>query len=54
MPVGEEETMAALLRRLPALAGLAVLAAACAEAAGHRAFTGRHYDTTPALEQEAR
>ena len=31
--------MAAMLRRLPALAGLAVLAAVCAEVAGHRAFT---------------
>jgi hypothetical protein len=31
--------MAAMLRRLPALAGLAVLAGASAELAGHRAFT---------------
>jgi hypothetical protein len=31
--------MAATLRRLPALAGVAVLAAICAEVAGHRAFT---------------
>ena len=31
--------MTAMLRRLPAVAGLAVLAAVCAEAAGHRAFT---------------
>jgi uncharacterized protein DUF6544 len=31
--------MAAMLRRLPALAGLAGLAAVCAEVAGHRAFT---------------
>jgi uncharacterized protein DUF6544 len=31
--------MAAALRRLPAVAGLAVLAAICAEVAGHRAFT---------------
>jgi hypothetical protein len=30
--------MAATLRRLPALAGLAVLAGTCAELAGHRAF----------------
>jgi hypothetical protein len=35
----EEGTMAAILRRLPAVAGLAVVAAFCAEAAGHRAFT---------------
>jgi hypothetical protein len=31
--------MAAMLRRLPVLAGLAVVAAICAEAAGNRAFT---------------
>ena len=31
--------MAAMLRRLPALAGLAVLTAVCALVAGHRAFT---------------
>jgi len=31
--------MVATLRRLPAVAGLAVLAAICAEVAGHRAFT---------------
>jgi Family of unknown function (DUF6544) len=31
--------MAATLRRLPALVGLAVVAAICAEAAGHRTFT---------------
>jgi hypothetical protein len=31
--------MAATLRRLPALAGLAVVAGVCAEFAGHRAFT---------------
>ena len=31
--------MAATLRRLPVLAGVAVLAGICAEAAGHRAFT---------------
>jgi hypothetical protein len=31
--------MAATLRRLPVLAGLAVVAAICVEAAGHRAFT---------------
>ena len=31
--------MAGTLRRLPALAGLAVLAGVCAEFAGHRAFT---------------
>ena len=30
--------MAATLRRLPALAGVAVLAGICAEATGHRAF----------------
>ena len=30
--------MAAMLRRLPAVAGLAVLAGTCAELAGHRAF----------------
>jgi len=35
----EEATIAATLRRLPALAGLAVLAGICAEVAGHRAFT---------------
>ena len=35
----EEGTMVATLRRLPAVAGLAVLAAICAEVAGHRAFT---------------
>jgi hypothetical protein len=32
--------VAATLRRLPALAGLVVLAGVCAEFAGHRAFTG--------------
>jgi hypothetical protein len=32
--------MAAALRRLGAVAGLAALAAVCAEVAGHRAFTG--------------
>ena len=31
--------MAAMPRRLPAVAGLAVLAGTCAERAGHRAFT---------------
>jgi Family of unknown function (DUF6544) len=35
---GEEETMGATLRRLPAVAGLAVLAAIGTEFAGHRAF----------------
>jgi len=30
--------MAATLRRLPVLTGVAVLAGICAEAAGHRAF----------------
>jgi uncharacterized protein DUF6544 len=35
----EEETMSVTLRRLPALAGLAVLAGTCVELAGHRAFT---------------
>jgi hypothetical protein len=35
----EEETMSVMLRRLPALAGLAGVAAIGAELAGHRAFT---------------
>lgn len=45
--------MAAMLRRLPTLAGLAVLAAVCAEVA-EEMLTGLHYDTAPAPEPAVR